>query len=328
MKIKGARTACSFCQWYPLFSKNAVEAVILSLPDDVLKYVEHDAFLLPVEAASNVNLAKDSEWSDGSAICNDEVDEDVTVQPTFPDFSKQIQEVIDDFGAVFIKTNWSTPSDAAWMLSTKTLKCCSLEDVYLLLKGSDRISRDLSFVSSCDDQTENLLKPCLILKKWRDIDPCSEFRCFVINQELVGICQRDTSQYYKHIETEKYDIQRDIKSLFTEKIKNNFSLRDYTFDVIRIKKDKVKILDFGLLDKSATERTLFTLEELHSDIREKPEFRFIAEDMGIQPTKYSGHVCVPQEINEFFQSMGGMSVIEALRKEVEEQEKEGDSDDE
>lgn len=31
-------------------------------------------------------------------------------QPTFPDFSRQIQEVIDDFGAVFIKSNWSTPS--------------------------------------------------------------------------------------------------------------------------------------------------------------------------------------------------------------------------
>ena len=30
--------------------------------------------------------------------------------PTFPEFSKKIQEAIDEFGAVFIKSNWSTPS--------------------------------------------------------------------------------------------------------------------------------------------------------------------------------------------------------------------------
>lgn len=33
-----------------------------------------------------------------------------SAQPTFPEFSKKIQDVIDDFGAVFIKSNWRTPS--------------------------------------------------------------------------------------------------------------------------------------------------------------------------------------------------------------------------
>lgn len=98
---------------------------------------------------------------------------------------------------------------------------------------------------------ESPLVPCLVLKRWRDIDPSQEFRCFVINKELVGkfaiklhklldssrtnhlilsifigICQRDVSQYYKYIENEKYDIQRDIKSLFLEKIKDKFYLDD------------------------------------------------------------------------------------------------------
>lgn len=155
---------------------------------------------------------------------------------------------------------------------------------------------------------------------------------------IQGICQRDVSQYYKHIDNDKYDIQKDIKSLFTETIKKRFSpdnckfykmaTRKTTnrfgsvltifvlldiFDVIRYKKDKVKIVDFGPLTEEAIKSSLFTYEELHSElVRQKEgELRFISEDMGIQP-KLTNHVCVPKEINEFFQ--GGMSVMDQIRK--------------
>lgn len=30
-------------------------------------------------------------------------------QPTFPEFSQQIQNVLDEYDAIFIKTNWSSP---------------------------------------------------------------------------------------------------------------------------------------------------------------------------------------------------------------------------
>lgn len=86
-----------------------------------------------------------------------------------------------------------------------------------------------------------------------------------------------------------------------------------SFDVIRYKKDKVKIVDFGPLDESVTKGTLFTIQELQSGITETPEFRFIAEEMGIQP-KTTRHFCVPQEINEFFQASAGMSVMDRLQK--------------
>lgn len=151
-----------------------------------------------------------------------------------------------------------------------------------------------------------------------------------------GICQRDASQYYKYIENEKYDIQRDIKSLFLEKVKDQFTLNDCkrnqflfinsgkivyllvslilldSFDVIRFKKDVVRIVDFGALDESVTKRTLFTYEELQN-ISETPEFRFIAENMGIQPTT-NQHYCAPKEINEFFQANNGMTVMDAIKK--------------
>lgn len=137
-------------------------------------------------------------------------------QPTFPEFSKQIQDVLDDFGAVFVKLNWSAPlvsvleisfllspfsflhscfslfilhfvalQDAAWVAPTKTLRCTTLEDVYLLLKSSDRIARDLNDLQSLRNSNVNL-QPSLILKKWREINPCTEFRCFVVQGQLVG----------------------------------------------------------------------------------------------------------------------------------------------
>ena len=53
------------------------------------------------------------------------------------------------------------------------------------------------------------------------------FKLLIIWSKLIeeffsGICQRDISIFYNHIEKEKFDIQTDIKSLFMEKIKNEF----------------------------------------------------------------------------------------------------------
>jgi len=72
-----------------------------------------------------------------------------------------------------------------WVAPTKTLKCNTLEEIYLLLKSSDRIAKDLNIVKSSKD-CENSLPFCLVLKQWRDINPCTEFRCFVIDNELIG----------------------------------------------------------------------------------------------------------------------------------------------
>lgn len=84
------------------------------------------------------------------------------------------------------------------------------------------------------------------------------------------------------------------------------------FDVIRHKKDVVKIIDFGPLNESAIEKSLFTYEELQN-ITETPEFRFIAEKIGIQPTS-NQHYCAPKEINEFFQATSGLTLMDSIKK--------------
>lgn len=83
--------------------------------------------------------------------------------------------------------------------------------------------------------------------------------------------------------------------------------------MIRYKKDKVKIVDFGPLDETVTKGTLFSLEELRNPMYDTPEFRFIAEDMGIQPTT-NNHFCVPRDVNEFFRSASGRSMMDIIQR--------------
>ncbi|XP_071560124.1 translation initiation factor eIF2 assembly protein [Temnothorax nylanderi] len=314
--VNDLKLECSFSSWYPTFKKDSLEARILHIPDEVLKYLEYDTFVLPLEAAGS--LPEDSEWADGSPVTCEE--EETDYQPTFPEFSQQIQEILDEYDAIFVKTNWSTPADAMWVAPTKTLKCNTLEEVYLLLKSSDRIAKDLNVVKSLRD-SDNSLPFCLVLKQWRDINPCAEFRCFVMDNELIAISQRDISQYHSSNESEKYDIQTDIKSLFLERIKGRFPLRNYSFDVVRRRKDKVKIIDFGTMDAASTKGTLFTYEELQNHIENTPEFRFIGEEIGIQP-KPPTQFCIPQEISEFFQSRDNVTLLDIIQREVENQRKE------
>ncbi|XP_043675683.1 cell division cycle protein 123 homolog [Vespula pensylvanica] len=312
--INNLQPEFSFCSWYKQFIKCSLVATIIQIPDEILKYLEYDMFLLPLEAIKH--NSSDNEWND--SLQNDE---DSEYQPSFPEFSKSIQDVIDEYGSIFVKSNWSSPSDATWVAPTKSLQCKTLEEVYLLLKSSDRIANDLSVLKRWSDK-ENYPRPCLVLKQWRDINPCAEYRCFVIDDELVGISQRDMSQYYTYNELEKYNIKADIEKLFTEHIKGNFSLTNYSFDVIRNEDKNIKIVDFGPVNESTTKGTLFTYEELQNHINDAPEFRFIAQDIGIQPTQ-TRHFCVPQEINEYFQTFNG-SLTSAIQKEIEKQNQEQD----
>lgn len=62
---------CSFTSWYPLFCKDSLKATIIYIPDEVLKYLEHGAFILPVEATNTI--LQNTEWMDGSPVINDDV---------------------------------------------------------------------------------------------------------------------------------------------------------------------------------------------------------------------------------------------------------------
>ena len=148
-------------------------------------------------------------------------------------------------------------------------------DFRLLLKSSEFIVHDLTqpFKDCSDDgDLEHLnVNYVLALKKWSgDVNPATEFRCFIRSRQLIAIEQRDTSNYYSHISEEKHDIIRDIKSFFNEHVKeklveNSGGVENIVMDIARPFKDVVKLIDFNPFG-STTDVNLFEWTELEEMI--------------------------------------------------------------
>lgn len=113
-------------------------------------------------------------------------------QPEFGEFSKLITEKIDELGgSAYLKTNWHSPKDAFWITAGQTMKVKDITDVYQLLKASSICKEDLIHLNvPIDDGHGSSATPdrdmFLVLKKWREIHPGTEFRCFVRNKDLIG----------------------------------------------------------------------------------------------------------------------------------------------
>lgn len=123
----------------------------------------------------------DEFWKDANKETSDEF-------PDFPDFDAKLRESLSNLnGRAFVKLNWSSPRDAFWSLNKSY--CESLSDIYILLRSSDFVSHDLNYpFDGCDDAVtaKNELKYFLIMRRWLDLNPMMEFRCFVRENTLVG----------------------------------------------------------------------------------------------------------------------------------------------
>lgn len=114
-------------------------------------------------------------------------------QPEFPEFSKWITEKINELGgSAYLKTNWHSPKDASWITAGQTMKVKDITDVYQLLKASSICKEDLIQLNAPTDVGQEGSSNAeerdayLVLKKWREIHPGTEFRCFVRNKNLIG----------------------------------------------------------------------------------------------------------------------------------------------
>lgn len=176
-------------------------------------------------------------------------------------------------GSVFIKLNWSSPKDAKWM--TGSLKCTSLDDMILLLKSSDFITHDLLKLV----EMEATQKVYLSLRKWKSIRPSMEFRCFVRQDQLIGISQRYCGECYPFLAEKKPSVRREIEAFHQTLMKQSsvFPLSSFVFDVYFQENDRLILLDFNVFDE-VTDSLLFSWDELVSEQRENKnnvEFRIV-----------------------------------------------------
>jgi D123 len=143
-------------------------------------------------------------------------------KPFFPELIAAIDNAIVALGgAVLPKLNWSAPKDATWIASGETIECNNAGEVLLLLKSSDFIAHDLTQpYEMCSDADTNQRPDHyhMVLREWKKLIPSREFRCFVCNNTLRAISQRDHMNFYDHLtdEKEQQGILAAITTLFDD----------------------------------------------------------------------------------------------------------------
>uniref|UniRef100_A0A0K8RJR9 Uncharacterized protein n=1 Tax=Ixodes ricinus TaxID=34613 RepID=A0A0K8RJR9_IXORI len=310
--------SCSFSSWYADFKNATIPSICIPVTKEFVDYLLSDGIVLPGKVPASQSCANDSDdevdWS--------EADSESSEIPSFPDLEEKVSRAIERLGGrVFPKLNWSSPKDASWIATNNSLCCTSFSDVCLLLKSSDFVTHDLTQpFKACTDwhkdtDTGHLFKYELVLRKWVEIDPSTEFRCFVKDSVLIGISQRDYTHYYYHIQEQEANIVQDISTFFHECVKSKFVSSKYVFDVYRKRKDTVKLLDinpFGV----HTDALLFDWEELNSleacENSGFPEFRYMKENHGVQPSPYR-HYALPRDVVDLCAGEDAQKLIDLMK---------------
>ncbi|KAF0029461.1 hypothetical protein F2P81_018566 [Scophthalmus maximus] len=257
---------CQFSVWYPIFKKHTIKRSIsanmlrgcVSQGSDVTR-LDHNT----QQTQTNNNdsdAEEDIQWSD------DETTTTVTA-PEFPEFTSKVLEAINSLGGrIFPKLNWSAPRDANWIALNSSLQCDSLSDIFLLFKSSDFITHDLTQpFRQCSDQDspDPVINYELVLRKWSELIPGGEFRCFVKENKLIAICQRDYTQYYQHVFKQEEQTCQAIQEFFSQHIQYNFLDEDFVFDIYRDSQGRVWLIDLNPFGE-VTDSLLFSWEELTS----------------------------------------------------------------
>lgn len=134
------------------------------------------------------------------------------------------------------------------MSATNDLQCRTANDIYLLLKSSDFITHDLEHpfdgcvsdeeaaaATALDTQLVRATpKPeipyHLVLRKYVNFNPSLEFRCFVRNNVLLCICQRDQN-HFDFLFPMRDTLRARIQAFFDKKLKDTFPDPNFVFDV-------------------------------------------------------------------------------------------------
>ncbi|GAO49688.1 hypothetical protein G7K_3834-t1 [Saitoella complicata NRRL Y-17804] len=301
---------CSFSSWYSLYKPLTPKSrVIKPLPKEFLQYLDADGIHLPGREDTHIEELSDAEGDESDASSNasfSTASDAGDPSTSFPSLDAQIRTTIAELdGAVLPKLNWSSPQDATWISADNTMKCTSASDVYIMLKSSDFINHDLDHPFDDCDKKEGLpFEYELVLRKWFEIVPSMEFRCFVRSRTLLGISQRD-SNHYDFLANIEIQLTELIESFFEEKLKKTFPDPDFVFDVyVTQSLERVWLIDINAFSPS-TDTLLFTWPEIldmpHGDGDEEAEeidFRLVhkGDNVGtFNAPAYSAHR-VPKDV--------------------------------
>ena len=187
------------------------------------------------------------------------------------------------------------------MLHDNSLCCRTPLDVILLLKGSEFIQHDLTQAfMECSDGIHETPTGGFILsvRAFQNITPAGEFRCFVRNNNLIAVTQRNHRHFFNTLLLDKVNVLNDIQHFFFSYIQHKFPLTDIVMDVYRAAPHHVILVDFNPFCR-VTDPLLFSWEEILSlpgdhDVSQ-PLFRIVESQEHIKGHPYASNR-VPQEI--------------------------------
>jgi hypothetical protein len=291
-----------FTEWYPLVT-NALKCRVIELPMSFKDYLEEEGILLPKSTPFSI---PESQMSDDDDVKEtDPQEEDACSAIDLSVLDVQIHEAIQALGGkVFVKLNWSAPTDASWI--NCGLMCTNVGQIYQLLKASDRIQQDLDILWGSIEQEQEqeqeqkekgeiyrLGRVTLVLKKWANFHPAMEFRVFIFNSFVVGVCQRECSAYYDFLTRESDTLCDPIVNFYLEKVKGVGPQFDAcVLDVYVDKQKRVWLIDvnpFGV----PTNPLLFEWVELQEASAEESacdlccEFRVVESESLVMPNQHS-----------------------------------------
>ncbi|XP_039262586.2 translation initiation factor eIF2 assembly protein-like isoform X1 [Styela clava] len=333
---------CMFSKWYSQFSDITIKSFIIPLPDDFVEYLQKDGpLILPKGADLSIqsNFDDNENWSDEDETQNE------NEAPQFTALLEQIKEVLEKLNwKSFPKLNWSSPKDAIWITSNNSLKCNTPGDIILLMKSSDFITYDLTspFKLCTDDSIPDpQFQKELVLRKWANLVPGMEFRCFVRNHKLIAACQRHHQQYYEYVESQQQSLPVEICRFFQEKIQHKFNNSNYVVDIYKKRDGKFWIIDFNPWG-SMTDSLLFTWEELNSFVQSQlteedcpiitPDgepigmFRFAKRDATMQPSETLSYR-MPQDFLDLSRGEDATKLVDFLRMKIQNENDDSSSDD-
>ncbi|RPA86147.1 D123-domain-containing protein [Ascobolus immersus RN42] len=310
---------CSYPSWHHHFGDLTYRSLILPLPPSFLRYLHEDGIALPENEnfghIPQPTIEDDSDYYSG-AQSDDDGDETETESevpdPTllFPDFHQQVANSVALLGGrVSVKLDWSAPQDANWILPGNTGDCRTAGEVYLLLKTSSFITFDLDQPYTECSQDEGVLskedreRRHLVLREWKEIIPAMEFRVWVRDRKIIGICQRDPN-FYDYLEPMSDEIVDKIMDFYEDKIQAKFPDPNFTFDVyLGYPAKRVYLIDINPF-APRTDPILFSwmeLLKLDPENIELPELRLVRKDdpeaWNYTSSKFSAHKMPLEVVN-------------------------------
>ncbi|KAJ7780595.1 D123-domain-containing protein [Mycena maculata] len=263
------------------FSSCIRSTILRPLSQDFLEFLHSEGVHIPEGSDDLPSQLSDEEDSE------DVDSDDEGRRFAFPLLDAQIRECIKTYGAVFPKLNFSSPKDASWILpASSPLKCTSPADVYMLLKSSDFITHDITPASVFDgcagSADAHPYELELVLRKWYPVDRSRELRCFVRQNTLLGMSQRDTNYYdFLNDPPTRAGIIASVRDFWETNIRPKWETpQDYTFDIL-LTRDLARghIVDFNPY-APRTDPLLFTYDDLdvlrlRPDDERTPELRVI-----------------------------------------------------